>query len=116
MSEIGARCEEQGQPILAETGEQVPPHATHHQFLDELIAQVRAGHVSVTVADGKSPMVFRPLAHGGENMVLSGIRLPINGAPYDLPFLLKVGLHASSPAALEERRKREAILRRHMNE
>lgn len=116
MSEIGARREVQDLQPLAETDEQVPPHATHHQFLDELIAQVRAGHVSVTVADGKSPIIFRPLAHGGESMVLSGIRLPINGTPYDLPFLLKVGLHSSSPAALEERRRREASLRRHMNE
>jgi hypothetical protein len=78
--------------------------------------QVRSGHVQTTVADGKSPIMFRPLAHGGEHMVFTGMRLPLNGDPYDLPYVLKVGLYATSADALRERRKREAALQRHMHE
>ncbi len=98
--------------------EQPHPEATqlHHRFIDDIVAQIRTGLVHTSVADGRQPMVFRPLGHGGESMVLTGMRLPLKGNPYHLPFVLKVGLHESSSEELEVHRKRMDVLKKYMRD
>lgn len=97
--------------------EQAEHAGLHRAFLDDLIRQIRTGMVdSVSVANGKQPILFHPLGHGGENVVLSGMRLPLDGMPYDLPFVLKVGLHEASDEALHDHRARILLLREYMRD
>lgn len=107
---------ELGDEVTPDVGPHREAMHLHHRFLDDIIVQIRSGLVRTSVADGRQPMVFRPLGHGGESMVLTGMRLPIQGRPYDLPFVLKVGLRESSSEELEAHRARMEVLRRYLRD
>ncbi len=117
MISEGPRSGMEGETTAVAERQSVPEGATvrrHHQAIDDIIGQMRQGRVHATLADGRQPILFHPLTNGGESMVFTGQRLPLEGLPHDVPYVLKIGLYAASEDDVRNHRERMKVMQRHL--